>query len=91
MVHLVWARYGPLVGKFHIWKSFFEDFATHLEQLGAPFENLIGFVYGKLVPTARPGGNGCVFLNLHDFQMYSGLHRRHNYIYQGLVCPMELL
>ena len=87
MVHLVWARYGPLVSNIYIWKSFFADFAAHLEQLGAPFENLIGFVDGKLVPTARPGGNGCVFLNLHDFQTYSGLHRRHGYSYQGLVLP----
>jgi hypothetical protein len=64
--------------------TFFADFPTHLEQLGAPFENLIYFVDGKLVPTTRPGGNDCVFLNLHDFQTYSGLHRRHGYSYQGL-------
>ncbi len=57
MVHLVWVRYGSLVGNIHIWKSFFADFAAHFEQLGAFFENLIGFVDGKLVPTARPGGN----------------------------------
>jgi hypothetical protein len=75
MVDLVWTRYGSLVSDISVWKSFFPDFATHLKELGAPFDNLIGFVDGKLVPTARTGGNGCVFLNLHDFQTYSGLHR----------------
>ena len=87
MVDLVWTRYGSLVSDISVWKSFFPDFATHLKELGAPFDNLIGFVDGKLVPTARPGGNGCVFLNLHDFQTYSGLHRRHGYSFQGLVLP----
>jgi hypothetical protein len=87
MVNLVWVRYGPLVSDIYIWKSFFADFAQHLQAMGAPFDNLIGFLDGKLVPTARPGGNGCVFLNLHDFQTYSGLHRRHGYSYQGLVLP----
>jgi hypothetical protein len=87
MINLVWVRYGPLVSDIYIWKSFFADFAKHLEALGAPFDNLIGFVDGKFVPTARPGGNGCVFLNLHDFQTYSVLHRRHGYSYQDLVLP----
>ena len=87
MVHLVWARYAPLICDISIWKSFFADFAAHMKKMGAPFDNVVGFVDGKLVATARPGGNGCVFLNLHDFQTYSGLHRRHGYSYQGLVFP----
>jgi hypothetical protein len=53
MVHLVWVRYGSLVGNIHIWKSFFTDFAENLEQLGAPFENLIGFVDGKWLQLSR--------------------------------------
>ena len=57
MVQIVWVRYGPLVSDIYIWKSFFPDFAVHLEKLGVPYENLIGFVDGKLVPTGRSGGN----------------------------------
>ena len=55
MVNLVWVRYGPLVSDIYIWKSFFVDFAQHFQAMGAPFDNLIGFLDGKLVPTARPG------------------------------------
>ncbi len=87
MMHHVSARYGPLVSNIYIWKSFFADFAAHMHDMGSPVQNLIGFLDGKLVPTARPGGNRCVFLNLHDFQTYSGLARRHGNSFQGLVLP----
>jgi hypothetical protein len=55
--------------------------------MGSLFPNLIGFLDGKLVSTVRTGGNGCVFLNLHDFQTYSDLAHRHVYNFQGLVLP----
>jgi hypothetical protein len=55
MMHLVSERYGPLVSNIYIWKSFFADFAAHMHDMGSPVQNLIGFLDGKLVPTARPG------------------------------------
>jgi hypothetical protein len=85
MINLVWVWYGSIVSNIYIWKSFFADFSVHLQALGALFDNLIGFVDGKLVPAVKSGGNGCVFLNLYDFQTYSGLHRRHGYNSEVLV------
>ncbi len=47
--------------------------------------NLMLFVDGHFDPTERPGGNGCIFPNLWDFQMYNPLHKGHWIMYQGVI------
>ena len=43
MVQPVWSRYGSLVSDIYIWKSFFPDFVSYLEKLGAPYDCDISF------------------------------------------------
>ncbi len=53
--------------------------------MGAPYDNLDSFVDGHCNPTARPGGDACVWRNVWDYQVYNPLHKDHGIMYQGVV------
>ncbi len=84
LADMYWQYHG-LVEDIHIWKGKFATFAARLTEMGCPYHNLIGFFDGHFDPTARPGGDACRGLNLHDFQTYSFLHGDHGLMYQGCV------
>ncbi len=87
MVANLYEQYSSLVCDLHRWKGQFARFAEHLSARGCPFPNLVMFVDGHFQPTARPGGDGCVNLNLMDYQTFAGKERLHGLKYQGAVLP----
>jgi hypothetical protein len=78
-------KYVPLVQDVKRWKHKFPSFAGRLSQMGAPYDNLVSFVDGHFDPTARPGGDACVWQNVWDYQVYNPLHKDHGLMYQGVV------
>mmetsp|Transcript_69794 Transcript_69794/g.145537 ORF Transcript_69794/g.145537 Transcript_69794/m.145537 type:complete len:180 (-) Transcript_69794:194-733(-) len=81
----VYWKYVPLVEDIHIWKRFFSTFASRLDQMGAPYDNLIAFFNGHFYETLQQGGDACVLGNLKDYQTHSFLHGTHGYMYQACV------
>ena len=69
MMRMLYKRYAPLVRDIHVWKEHLPLFADHMVKLGMPFDGTIGFLDGKVVETARPGGQGCVYFNFQDFEV----------------------
>ena len=59
-----------------------ENLSQHLHGGPCPFTNLIAFVDGHLVTTARPGGEGCVHPNMYDTDVYNGNKKVHGLKYQ---------
>ena len=86
----LYAVYSPLVCDLHKFKHKFRLFADHLRRRGCPFENIVMFVDGHFQPTCRPGGLGCINLNLEDFQTFAGKERLHGLKYQAAVMPNGL-
>ena len=62
-----------------------ENLSQHLHGTPCPFTNLVGFVDGHLVATARPGGDGCVHPNMYDTDVYNGNKKVHGLKYQVLM------
>jgi hypothetical protein len=87
MLEQLYARYASLVCDVHRWKQRFQDFAGHLAELGCPFDNSVMFIDSHFQPTTRPGGEGCINLNMEDFQTFAGKERLHGLKYQGAVFP----
>jgi hypothetical protein len=69
MMRMLYKRYAPLVRDIHVWKEHLALFADHMVNLGMPFDGTVGFLDGKVVETARPGGQGCVYFNFQDFEV----------------------
>ena len=90
MVTELYAVYSPLICDMHRFKSKFTVFADHLRRRGCPFKNLVAFFDGHFQPTTRPGGQGCVNMNLEDFQTFAGKERMHGLKYQSAVLPNGL-
>ena len=78
-------EYVPLIQDLSRWQDKFPQFAKRLHDMGEQFDNHISFVDSHFDPSARPGGDGCVGVNLHDYQTYSILHKGHGLMFQGLV------
>ena len=87
MLDQMYVKYSPLICDVKIWSKHFRRFAQHLRSRGCPFDNLVMFVDGHFQPTCRPGGEGCVNLNMEDYQTYAGKERLHGLKYQATVLP----
>ena len=69
MMYMLYKRYAPLVSDIHVWKEHLPSFGDHMVKLDMPFDDTIGFLDGKVVETARPDGQGCVYFNFQDFEV----------------------
>ena len=87
MLKLMYFRYSPLTTSLHCYRYQFGRFANHLASFGCPFDNLVAIFDGHFVATCRPGGDGCVNVNLWDHQTFAGKERLHGLKYQACVLP----
>jgi len=81
MVEHVHSRFAHLIDvrSFEAWAPRFESFAQVFKNKGAPIDNLIGFIDGKLQSVCKPGK--------YQHVLYSGHKRVHGLKTQGIVFP----
>ena len=70
LTSIFYDRYSGLICNVNIWVEEFPTFAARMHSLGCPHDNIVMFVDGHFQPTCRPGGDGCVNLNLFDYQTF---------------------
>lgn len=85
MTNILFDRYSNLICDVGIWRNDFVHFARHLHQLGCPHDNVVMFLDGHFQATSRPGGDGCVNFNLHDYQTFARKERLHGLKYQDFL------
>eukprot|EP00960_Hanusia_phi_P064676 765869-Hanusia_phi.AAC.1 len=83
MLSVLYARYRGVVSNAIVWKDDFPLFHS----MGCPHDNIVMFLDGHFDPTCRPGGEGCVNMNLNDYETFAGKERLHGLKYQGAILP----
>ena len=84
-LNVLYGRYGKDLSDVSRFAPLFPAMAAQLKAMGCPFDSCIGFLDGNNQHTSRPGGQGCVWPNLHQESLYSGKHKRHGLLWQALV------
>ena len=90
MLHYLYTDFVEPINQLERWTGFFAEWAAVFAEADCPVEGVIGVIDGHFVAACRPGGDGCVAPNYHDYQVYNGHDRMHGLKFLSIVFPCGL-